>query len=327
MFISPDLFSGENSEESRKKENGCISKSLSDFPLSGHFAVEIGRAMEDSFIDLLYRLGYTVFKGRDFGTGLDIIGKFYSHPINPKLPNSCTLLPPSFSPTGTTAFSVKRGNFRKKDVTELVEKVREATTKENETLRSIEGMVIVTNFTRAEKDLDELKQKNVYCWDGRRLIFYSAKAQAVQELSNRSEVEEIAIEGVNRSSYLIARETDPSKIRNVILASIVVFIDDHDKTLIIGADHIETILTYIYNKSLRQIVDSAKMDVQVSLKIHALGIVSEKIVKESYPAYANDQTKHPRVFFPADFLVFQYGSAPWAIIYSTDSVLEKRVRA
>lgn len=285
--------------------------------MSGHFSVEVGRVMEDSFIGLLYRLGYTVFKGRDFGSGLDIIGKFYGHPINPKLPNSCTLLPPSFSPSGTTAFSVKRGNFAKKDVKELIDKVQDAKNSANESLKSLEGMVIVTNFIRMEKDLDKLRQENVYCWDGRRLIFYSAKAQAIQELSFKSETEEIAVEGVNRCSYLIARETDPlAKIRNVITTNIVIFIDDHDKDLIIGADHIEKILGYIYDKSLKPIVDSTKMDVQVSLRIHALGVVSEKIVKESYPAYANEQPKHPKVFFPAEPLIFQYGSAPWAIVYS-----------
>jgi hypothetical protein len=187
----------------------------------------------------------------------------------------------------------------------------------NETLRSVEGMVIITNFTRKEKDLDDLRAKNIYCWDGRRLIFYSAKAQAIQDLSTKSSVQEIAIEGINCSSYLIAIETDPvAKARNVITTHIVVFIDDHDKNLIIGADHVEKMLSYIYGKSLKPIIDSTKMDIQVSLQIHALGVVSEKIVKESYRGYANDHIKHNKAFFPAELPIFHYGSAPWAIIYS-----------
>jgi hypothetical protein len=283
----------------------------------GHFPVEVGRVMEDAFIDLLYRLGYTVFKGRDFGSGLDIIGKFYAHPISPKqLPNACTLLSPSFAPKGTTAFSVKRGNFTNTDVKELIDAVEEAKASQNDTLKSIEGMVIVSNFNKTEEQLDKLKEKNVYCWDGRRLIFYSAKAQAIQILSTKGEVEEIAIEEVDGSSYLIARQTDYVKIKNAIEASIDVFLDNHSDKIIFGADDVEKIMRFIYDNSLKKIVDSTKMDVQVSMKIHALGIVSEKVIKESYPFYAQDKSKHNRVFFPASISIFQYGSAPWSIIYS-----------
>jgi len=293
--------------------------------LSGHFPVEIGRVMEDSFIGLLYRLGYTVSRGTDFESKLDIIGKFYGHPINPNLPHMCTLLPPFFAPIGTTAFSVKRGNFGAKDVKELIDKVQKAKSSKNETLKSLEGMIIVTNFIRTEKDLDALLSKNVYCWDGRRLIFYSAKARAIQELTSRSSVQEIAIEGVNNSSYLIEIETETSEeLKNVISTNIVVFIDDHNKDLIISGDHIERMLEYIYKKSLGPIVDSTQMDVRVLLEIHALGVVHESIVKNSYNKYVKESSLHPQVFFSAEPSIFQYGSAPWVIVYSAKSSINRR---
>jgi len=283
--------------------------------LPGHFSTEVGRAMEDAFISLLYRLGYFVYKGGDFGTGLDIVAKFSGEPIVPKPPNSCTLLPPFFAPAGTTAFSIKRGNFRKKDVNELIEKTQRAKHSENEILKSLEGMVIATNFTRQERDLDSLRSREVYCWDGRRLIFYAAKAQAIQELASRSAVRERAIEGISQSSYLLEVETSTA-LKNVISANVVVFIDDHDKNLLISADHVNRILEYIYEKSLEGIVkETQEMDVQAFLRIHALGVVNESIVRNAYKKYAQETSIHPKVTFSAEPMIFQYGSAPWEIVY------------
>jgi len=297
-----------------KSENRRGEKQLTRMrkvPLPGHFPPEVGRAMEDSFVNLLYRLGYTTSSERDPASGLDVIAKFYGEPINPTPSNACKLLPPFFAPKGMTAFSLKRGNFAKKDVIELVEKFQKAKNSADSAYRALEGMVIVTNYSRTEEDIDKLLLQKVYCWDGRRLIFYSAKARFIQELASRGPVQEIAIEVVSNSSYLIETET----LKNAILANIVILIDNHDKRLIISSEQMEKMLVYIYDNSLKPIVQSTQLDVQVLLKIHTLGIANETIVKNSYNKYARENSFHPKVFFSAEPMIFQYGAAPWATLF------------
>lgn len=271
--------------------------------------------MEDSFVSLLYGLGYTVIRRCDIESGLDVIAKFYGEPINPTTKYPCKLMKPSFAPDGLIAFSLKRGDFATKDVIELIEKVAKAKTSRNEVLKSLDSKVIVTNFFKVEGDIDDTRAKDVYCWDGRRLVFYSAKARVAQELGSRGPTNEIAVEGFNSSSYLIETETS-SKLGNVLLANIVVFVDDHSKELLISSDHIETILKFIYDKSLKRIVESTQLEVQAVLEIHVLGIANEKLVRETYNRYATENTLHPKIFFSAEPLVFQYGAAPWATLFS-----------
>jgi len=271
--------------------------------------------MEDSFASLLYRLGYTIFRRCDVESGLDVIAKFYGEPLNPKTSNPCKLLPPSFLPKGLTAFSLKRGDFANRDVTELIEKVEKAKSSSNRLLNSLESMVIVTNFFKGEKEIDDELARNVYCLDGRRLIFYSAKARMVQELGSRGPTDEVIIEGVSKSSYLIETETS-TELKNVILASVAVFVDDHNKDLIISSDHTREILGYIYKKSLKGIVESSHLDIQVPLEIHVLGIANESLVRTAYNEYAAEKSSHPKVFFSAEPTIFQYGAAPWATLFS-----------
>lgn len=283
--------------------------------LSGHLPPEIGRAMENSFVSLLYRLGYTVDRERDVESGLDVIARFYGEPLNPRTPNPSKLLLPSFAPKGLTAFSLKRGDFGNKDVTELIEKVQGAKASSDRLLSSLESMVIATNFFKGEGEIDDALTKHVYCWDGRRLIFYSAKARTAQELGLRGSVEEVAIEGVSNSSYLIERETSIES-KNIILANVAIFVDDHTKELIISSDHTKRILEYIYEKSLKGIVESTHLDIQVPLEIHVLGIADENLVRCTYSEYAVESSRHPKVFFSAEPMVFQYGAAPWATLFS-----------
>jgi hypothetical protein len=271
--------------------------------------------MEDSFVSLLYRLGYTVYVKCDQKTGLDVIAKFYGEPIDPKPLYPCNLLPPLFAPSGIIAFSLKRGAFSKSDVDELITKVKEARNLEDPLLNSIEGMVIATNFSLKENDVDTLLLQKIYCWDGRRLIFYSAKAQTIQNLASRGSVSEVLIGDLDKTSYLIEIETS-EKVKNSLSANVAVFIDDHSKELTIGSHHVEKILIFIWEKSLKQIAESTRFDIQVFLKIHALGIANEIVVKNAYKKYAMDVTLHPKVFFPAEPIVFQYGAAPWSILFS-----------
>jgi hypothetical protein len=281
--------------------------------LSGHFPPEKGRAMEDSFIDLLYRLGYMVYTGRN-GTGLDVIAEFYGKPVHPTLTYQCKLLPPFFAPRGVTAFSLKAGDFAKRDIDELVEKFQKARNLQEFYLKKLEGMVIVTNYTKAEKEINNLLSKKVYCWDGRRLIFYSAKARAIQELWSRGPLQEIPIEVMKNSSYLIETETTGT-LKNAILANVHIFIDDHNSKSALGSECIEKILSYIYENSLKQIVESTQMDVQAFLKFHILGIADKTVVKNTYIKYARE-SRHPQVVFSIEPVIFQYGAAPWATLFT-----------
>jgi hypothetical protein len=283
--------------------------------LSGHLPPEIGRAMENSFVSLLYRLGYTVDRERDVESGLDAIARFYGEPLNPRTSYSCKLLLPSFAPKGLTAFSLKRGGIVNSDIAELVSKVQAAKTSKDKLLSSLESMIIATNFFKTESEIDDILTKDVHCWDGRRLIFYSAKARTAQELGQRGPVEEVAIEGLSKGSYLIETETS-AESKNVIIANVAIFVDDHTKELIISSDHAKKILEYVYVKSLKGIVEYAHLDIQVPLEIHVLGIADEKLVRNAYSEYAVDKSLHPSVFFSAEPMIFQYGAAPWATLFS-----------
>jgi len=279
--------------------------------LSGHYPPETGRAMEDSFADLLERIGYRVQRKRDVESGLDIVATFKGEPINPKPSGLCKLLRPSFSPSGTTAFSLKKGDFTPKDVSELVEKFHKARKSESDPLKTLEGMVMVTNYTRTEADIDHLLSEHVYCWEGRRLTFYSAKARAVQNLGLAGPTQEILVEGVPSSSYLIQTESSKS----AIVVNIAIFVDTHDKNLVVSSDHTDRLLKFIYGKSLKPIVDSTQLVVNVLSEIHVLGLADETLVSTAYNQYAEEFSCHPTVFFLEKPMVFQYGSAPWAVLF------------
>lgn len=282
--------------------------------LSGHFPPEVGRAMEDEFAILLERLGYRVHRKRDPKSGLDIIAEFHGEPINPQPPNVCKLLQPLFAPEGMTAFSLKRGNFRESDIEELLtktEKAREC--RDDEVLRSIKGSVMVTNYTKTEDELDRLLSRNVYCWDSRRLIFYAAKARTCYDLASKGPVKEICIEEqAIKASYL--RETGEKIGSGAIGVNLVVLIDDHNKNLLVSYDHIQTILKYIHEKSLKPIVQSTELDVQALFKIHVLGVADKELVESSYINFAREKELHPRVVLTAKPIVFQYGAAPWTAL-------------
>ena len=156
--------------------------------MAGHFPPELGRIMEDEFAALLEKLGYRVLRKRDPKSGLDIIAQFNGEPI-PKPKNRCMLIQPLFSPEGITAFSLKRGNFVESDIIELLEKTKKvAGTSDDETLRELTGQVMVTNYSKTEHEVDKLLSRSVYCWDIRRLIFYSAKARVGRDLATRGPV-------------------------------------------------------------------------------------------------------------------------------------------
>lgn len=280
----------------------------------GHFAPEVGRAMEDEFGVLLERLGYRIDRKRDEKSGLDFIAHFNGEPINPKPQNECILLRPSFAPDLRTAFSLKRGDFTEGDVEELLEKVSKAKDFNEEVYQSIKGASIVTNYTKTEAQIDSLLARNVYCWDVRKLIFYAAKARSVLELAFKGPLIEKLVDGLNRTSYLIQTQTGTG----AMLANVAILIDDHDKTFTMGHDHVERALKIVYEKALKPMVDANRLDVQVAFKFHILGIADKTVVENAYFDYARKGSDHPKVVFSGPPLIFQYGAAPWAALLTSE---------
>jgi hypothetical protein len=157
--------------------------------------------------------------------------------------------------------------------------------------------------------------KNVYCWDGRRLIFYSAKARSAIELAFRGPLKEEVIEGFSRGSYLVQKQTGTG----AMLANAVILIDNHDKNFTMGHDHVEHILKCIYEKSLKPMVDANRLFVQVTFKFHILGIADKTVVENAYFDYARKNSEHPMVVFSGPSVMFQYGAAPWATLLTGSS--------
>ena len=278
--------------------------------LAGHFYPEVGRGMEDDFADLLDRLGYSVLRKRDVKLNIDIVANFDGKPVKPSLPNYCMLLKPPFAPQGVTAFSLKRGDFKEDDVAELIDKMEKAKHSNDNTLKLITGGVIVTNYTKTEPELEKTKSKGIYCWDGRRLIFYAAKARTVSELWLKGPVKEVAAESLSNSTYIIQEETLPG----AILTNIDIFIDDHDQKLMVTYEHTKNLLSNIYNQSLKPIVEITQLDVQAIVKMHVLGIAETELIGKAYNEYAQDTRAHPKVTFSAGPRVLQYASAPWTAV-------------
>lgn len=271
--------------------------------------------MEDEFAVLIERLGYRVDRKRDDKSGLDIIAYFHGEPINSKPLYECNLLRPSFAPEGRTAFSLKRGDFSEEDVNELLKKVEDARCLDGEIYRSVKGASIVTNYTKTESQLDSLFAKNVYCWDGRRLIFYAAKARSVLELASRGPLVEEAIAGPVKASYLRQTQTGTG----AILANIVILVDDHSKSFTMGHGDVQHMLKYVYEKSLKPMADETRLDIQVAFKFHILGMADKAVVENAYIDYARREEDHPKVVFSQPFAMFQYGAAPWATLLSSSS--------
>lgn len=272
--------------------------------------------MEDSFADLLERLGYNVLRKRDTKSGLDIIAEFKGQPKSKELFQECKLLPPSFSPDpkDISAFSLKTGNFGVKDVKELVEKVEKSTKLEDDVLQRLRGKVIVTNYSKTEAEIEEFRSKDIFCWDIRRLLFYSAKAEAIQNLARMSEVEEISIdgiEGLTGTSYL--RGTIIQE--NGITTKIAIFVDSHDSKLIVSSDHMTKMLAHTYEKSLKTLAKESQNKINVTFEVHVLGLANEELIRSSFSQYSRNFALHPKVLFLGEPFVSQYASAPWAILF------------
>jgi len=268
--------------------------------------------MENVFSTLLERLGYRVLRKRCPRSGLDIIARYDGLPIpNPHF--TCKLQPPKFSPSGTAAFSLKRGDFTNGDIEELNEKVRNSQISDDELLKTINGSVIVTNVSKAEERIDELIQsKSVYCWDIRRLLFYSTKVRSCFNLLKDGPLIEYSLNGAIKGTYLQKTGSSNEGMMSIFLD---VLVDDHDKNLITGYEETTYILNTIYNKSIKNIIESTKLGIKIQLKFHVLGLANKNAMLSSYLDYVGKVEDHPGLQLPTTFEVYQFGAAPWGSIY------------
>lgn len=279
--------------------------------MGGHFGPEVGRAMENEFILLLERIGYSIKRKRDQESGLDVIAEFSGEPVPPPI-HACSLQKPIYAPQGLTAFSLKRGDINAADVKELIMKT-ENTRKRVAELSGLSGCVIATNYMKTEKELDNLlSKKSVYCWDVRRLIFYSVKAKESFERASKGRIKEYALKKVRNSTALI--QTSEKTTEDAIAASIVIFVDDHNPTLSIDSAFIKSTLSEIYTNNLKPIVGTTNLDVHARFSFHFLGIADEDLVQKTYKEFAVNNSDN-RVNFPVIPTIFQYGAAPWRPLF------------
>lgn len=277
--------------------------------MSGHYSPEVGRAFEDGFIILLERLGYRIWRKRDTRTGLDVVATFNDVPIYPNQHQSCILQKPIFAPNGVIAFSAKKGNFTERDIRELLEKIeRGDTVIINKIPKPINRGIIVTNYTKTESKLRELLEREIFCWDIIRLLFYANKARICFNLSQSSSVKEYLIEEEINGSYLLSPRTLENGIMQI---DIIILIDEHRKKYTISADHLTLILRYIYEKSLVPILESIPLDIQARFEIHILNLADRELLDKAYAQFAGSREEHPRVTYLRDFKIFSYVSSPW----------------
>jgi hypothetical protein len=281
--------------------------------LCGHYYPEVGRAFEDGFVILLERLGYRVWRKRDTRTGLDVVATFNNYPLFPEGIEhySCRLELPIFSPSGVIAFSAKKGNFFPSDIEEIKEKIdNNDTVRINEKDNSIETGVIVTNYSKTEDQIqDILNDHGIYCWDISRLMLYSNKARISYNFSRKSSLKEYLIEDKS-CSYLLC---STSINKGIMKISIIIFVDEHIKTRSLGADHMDDIMNYIYNNSLKPILDVTPLDLEINNELHVLDIIDNDMIDKAYSNYAGNMERHPKATYIREFPIYSYIAAPWFV--------------
>ncbi len=274
--------------------------------LPGHFSQITGDSAEEDFYALSRAIGYVVFRSRNPSPGIDFVADFVGRPTE-----NCTLLRPPFSPAGLTAFSVKSGDFVNADVEELLTYVSQCTASTDPTLKEVKGGVLVAGTNRTKGQLDDLVARGVYCWDIKRLIFYSVKAKTVFRLSDLGPVVEHPLHnGIKGGFVLSVLDMTPTEVQ----VEAHVFVDDHN--IVIQGDHVESILDQVSTLGLTPITNATHHDVRTEISLHALGPIQRLVADDAYRRYAA-QANNRRILFPADrgLEMQSYATGPWTAIF------------
>jgi hypothetical protein len=274
--------------------------------LAGHFSQILGDSAEDDFYALARAIGYGIIRYRNPRPGIDFVADFSGKTIE-----NCFLLRPTHSPEGLTAFSVKSGDATSADVTELLDYVKECQESKDPTLSKIRGGVLVVGTAKTRDQINTLLSKGVFCWDVKRLIFYSMKAKTVYRLSEKGRVNEYHLgEGISGGFVLSLEKASKS----LFAAEVHVYVDDHN--LVLQGDHMGTILDQVYATGLSPIIRSTGYDIEIRMFLNALGPIQRKVVDEAYSRYyatGND----PGLMTPAiaGLEMQSYVTSPWTAIF------------
>jgi hypothetical protein len=269
----------------------------------------VGDSAEVGFGELIGLLGFKILRRNNPRPPFDYIAQFTGEPT-PTVQKGSKLLIPSFCPSGVSGFSVKGGDISKNDVETASNWLAEARTSSDAVVLSIAGVVIVTSQYKTNDEIESFLNSGVYCWDIKRLIFYSIKARIVRELSKLGPVIEYGI-SVPQGSFFIH---PPSAQSDMMMVNVNVFLED--PKLILQGDHLETILRKVYHTSLKRIVESTWYDTWVRVTVHAMGVGDPNVLEKIFWSYAAKKRAHPKVFFPVDgFKFVPYGGAPYVAVF------------
>jgi len=285
--------------------------------LAGHLAPVIGSIAEKNVKILLELLGYGIIRENVIQPNIDKIINFLGEPI-PIPPNPCKLEQPIYSPDGYIAVSIKKGDFSDGDVTSLINDIAEAQNHETDhILQKVEGGLILSNALKLPSEINNYRERGIFCWDISRLFFYSAKAKNSQELSKIAPVKETIMDEGKQISYL--RQWNISyELKNTIVGKFILFIDNHESEFIYSTDHNNEILDYIYKVEINPFIEDRDLSVYSYFEIHVLGKANEDLVKTSYINFAREHAKNnPKeigVTYSAELPIYHYSVSPWAIL-------------
>jgi hypothetical protein len=273
--------------------------------MPGHFSQILGDKAEEDFYALARAIGYGIIRCRNPVPGIDFVAKFGGKTVE-----NCELLRPAHSPDGVTAFSVKSGDFSSSDVDGLLRYVDQCPQSDDPLLQQVKGAVLVTGAAKTLDQIRQLLSRGVFCWDIKRLIFYSVKAKTAARMSENGQVTELPLRFKGGFVFSLPR----FESKSVMEAEVHVFLDDHD--LVVQGDHLSSILDEVYTVGLEPIIQSTRCCIRMKMTLHAMGPIQREVVDQAYLDFYSGE-KHNGLLPPAvrELEMQSYAVAPWTAIF------------
>jgi hypothetical protein len=274
--------------------------------LPGHFSQILGDSAEEDFYALARAIGYGIIRYRNPVPGIDFVAEFTGRTVE-----NCALLRPPYSPDGLTAFSVKSGDGGSNDVTDLRDYLSQCRSSNEPTLQRIAGGVLVLGAVRTQDQINHLHDEGIFCWDVKRLIFYSVKAKTVARLGDTGRVVEHPLTNGIKGGFVQAPQAMIS--RSAIGVEVHVFLDDHN--MVVQGDHLTGILDQVYSVGLQPMITAMQYDIELRISLHAMGPIQRTVVDQAYRDYSS--RNRPGLILPADqgLGMQSYCTAPWTAIF------------
>jgi len=273
--------------------------------MPGHFSQILGDKAEEDFYALARAIGYGIIRCRNPVPGIDFVAKFGGTTVE-----NCELLRPAHSPDGVTAFSVKSGDFSSSDIDRLLEYVDQCPQSDDPLLQQVKGGVLVTGAAKTLDQIRQLLSRGIFCWDIKRLIFYSMKAKTAARMSENGQVTELPLS--LKGGFVFSLPRFESK--SVMEAEVHVFLDDHD--LVVQGDHLSSILDEVYTVGLKPIIQSTRCCIRMKMTLHAMGLIQREVVDQAYLDFYSGE-KHNGLLPPdvRELEMQSYAVAPWTAIF------------